>query len=87
MEFSRCARAREPTCREHRCDRPNKAGRTDLSKLNSALADRLTPHLERQQSEEISVGDEVDIHLGELWHRTILSKLNSALAGRIAEAM
>jgi len=24
-----------------------------------------------QQSEEISVGDEVDIHLGELWHRTI----------------
>ena len=39
---------------------------TDLSKLNSALADHPTPRLERQQSEEISVGDEVDIHLGEL---------------------
>ena len=33
---------------------------TDLSKLNSALADRPT------EVEEISVGDEVDIHLGEL---------------------
>ena len=38
---------------------------TDLSKLNSALADRLT------EVRTIRVGDEVDIHLGELWHRTI----------------
>ena len=33
---------------------------TDLSKLNSALAERLT------EGDAIDVGDEVDIHLGEL---------------------
>ena len=59
MEFSRCARTREPTCREHRCD-PHTAGRTDLSKLNSVLADRLT------EVRKVRVGDEVDVHLGEL---------------------
>ena len=36
------------------------AGHTDLSKLNSALAARLT------EVRAIRVGDEVDIHLGEL---------------------
>ena len=61
MEFSRCARARdEPTCRDHRCEPVTSSRPTDLSKLNSALADRLTEVM------MIRVGDEVDIHLGEL---------------------
>ena len=37
-----------------------RAGRTDLSKLNSVLADR------SHRGDAIRVGDEVDIHLGEL---------------------
>jgi hypothetical protein len=72
MEFSRCARAQtglhqhlEPTYREHRCDRfppltRRRAGRTDPSKLNSALAARST------EVERSACFDEVNVDLGEL---------------------
>jgi len=59
MEFSRCARARGPPA-ENTAVAASLAGRTDLSKLNSALTESST------EVERSACFDEVNIDLGEL---------------------
>ena len=45
---------------------------TPISQNSTAHWPIASPHVSKDsRAKEISVGDEVDIHLGELWHRTI----------------
>ena len=69
MEFSRCARSSRPhllrsPLRRYHVSKTTWRRLTDLSKLNSALAAAFT------EVKDVCVGDEVDMNLGELWHRT-----------------